>query len=399
MLGLDPWDCRRYEDGLYGNRRMVRGKSTMLAKAREVLVVVVLAALAAAGPLASPLRGQTVELISTETDELPAPTPREDTVPLPSPPSILQPPPPPHPPAPPPLFGPVDPGFDGWGPYGPPSAPPGLFFDLEVSFIHPVLRDRISNNFPLAPSGDTLTVPTAALPWTVAPWFEAGWRFRNGLGQVTLGYRFFDTQANAALPFSDFTPSPDRTRFVLNMVDLDYGTAPYSFAPGWWVKWRAGVRYADIFFDSSIQNATAFQQASNSFQGAGPHARTEIDRQLAGVPGLSLYGRVDGSVEVGRVNQNFRELLTNPDGTQVPGFFNQHSMQAVPVLMLQAGLHYTPPQMANVHFYGGWTFEHWWYVGQLGFESTSTANMSNFISPSRGEFGTQGIFVRGWVDF
>src|SRR5947199_229053 len=74
---------------------------------------------------------------------VPAPLPPPPAPPPPSPLTYTPPPPPPGP------FVTGDPGRDGWGPYGPPSAPPGWFFETELQFIRPVLKDRLSSDAPL----------------------------------------------------------------------------------------------------------------------------------------------------------------------------------------------------------------------------------------------------------
>jgi hypothetical protein len=357
----------------------------MLATGR-VAFVVVLAAILPAGAL----RGQGPVL---PTNPVPV---------LPAPPALLAPPtpalpmtpaaPPPHPAD--TLFTVPDPGRDGWGPYGPPSPPPGFYFGAELQVIRPVLLNRIVNDTPLA-NGAFLQVPSADLNWTVAPWLEAGYRLPESWGFVAADYRFWSSDGSATLPADDGTPSSVHTRASLNMADLDYGTTPYSFAPRWDWVWRVGVRYGNVFFDSRLQNALVNQQSSDFFTGFGPHAQLILQRHVAGVPGLALWTRLDGSVLLGRISQKFRDTAPGPDGT--PGFFSweQNSTQAVPTLLIQPGLAYTPPGRQNLHLFVGYLYERWWYVGQLGETSLSGAG----VSRSHGEVGSQGIFFRAQVDF
>lgn len=282
---------------------------------------------------------------------------------------------------------PVDPGLDGWGPYGLPSPEPGLFFNTELAFIHPVLRNRLTNDTPLRPSGNTLTVPSAELPWTVAPWFDLGYRLPRSLGIVSLNYRFFTADGNGTTVFAGL-PSELRSRLGENVVNLDYGTGPCSFAPRWDFLWRIGAQYADVFFDSRLAGGSASQQASNHFNGAGPHARLDLSRSLDPLPGWSLFSRLDGAVVFGRISQKFSQQ------TAVLETWEQNGTQSVPVLNVQAGLSYTPPALPGWRFTLGYTYEHWWYVGQLGEDSNDGS-----LSRTRGEFETQGIFLRGQVDF
>jgi len=354
-------------------------------------------AVLAAGVPAGALRGQGTELPAEPAPVLPAPRAAGAPAGTLTPPSPALPVTPHAPPPPPPadtLYAVPDPGRDGWGPYGPPSPPPGFFFDVELDIIKPVLLNRIINDTPLA-NGALLQVPSADLNWTVAPWFEAGYRLPESWGFVAAGYRFWSSDGSATLPASDGTPSAVHTRAALNMADIDYGTTPYSIAPRWDWVWRVGVRYGNVFFDSRAVNDAANQESSNYFTGFGPHARLDLQRCIAEVPGLALWTRFDGSVLIGRISQKFRDLETAPDGTQSFNAFEQNSTQAVPTLLIQAGLAYTPPARQNLHLHFGYLYERWWYVGQVGESATSGAA----ISRSHGEVGSQGLFLRAQVDF
>jgi hypothetical protein len=360
----------------------------MLARGRLALVVAVLGALGPGGAT----RGQVAELPLQPAPVLPAPRPADAPAASLAPPALPLTPPPAPPDT---LFDVPDPDRDGWGPYGPPSPPPGFFFDVDLQIIRPVLLNRITNDIPLA-NGAMLHVPSADLNWTVAPWFEVGYRLPESWGFVAGSYRFFSSDGSTTEPPGEGgLVSGVHTRAALNMADLDYGTTPYSFAPRWDWIWRTGVRYGNVFFDSRLQSPVTDQQASNYFTGIGPHARLDLLRHVAEVPGLALWTRFDGSVLIGRVSQRYRDLETAADGTQSFNATEQNSTQAVPTLLLQVGLEYTPPGRENLHFNLGYVYERWWYVGQVGFSGTS----GGIISNSHGEIGSQGISLRGQWDF
>jgi hypothetical protein len=353
----------------------------MGSRARRVLWAVVATALASPG-LA---RAQGPDVLPAPRPVLPA------AAPLPP-----SPPPPPVPP----LEQWLDPGRDGWGPYGPPSPAPGFFFSTELDLVHPVVRNRITNDTPLRPSGDVLTVPTASLPWTVSPWFDLGYRLPDSLGLISLNYRFVVDQGSGADVLLGL-PADLHSRLTQNVVNIDYGTTPYAFAPHSDFSWRIGVELADVYFDSTLRNGASvlavgnsFQQASNNFFGAGPHARMDVEHHLCAVPGLSLFGRVEGAVDFGRISQKFREQVPRGD-FEVTGSWEQNGQQTVPTLLLQAGLDYVPPALPHTKFTLGYIYEHWWYIGQLGEDSITTGA----ISASRGDIDTMGVFLRGQVDF
>lgn len=294
----------------------------------------------------------------------------------------------------PPLEVPLDPGKDGWGPYGEPSLPPGFFFRTDVAFVHPVVRNRLFNDTPLNGTGSTLSLPSAELPWTVSPWFDLTYRLPRSLGLVSLNYRFMDATGNGEGPAFD-QPAAVRSRLDLQVINIDYGTGPYACCSDQFeFDWRVGTELASVFFDTATTQPGRFDQASNRFAGAGFHARMDLFWRLANLPGLSLYSRTEGAVDFGRISQNFREQLDQGSGP-MPGFWNQNSMQTVPMLLVQAGLRYVPPTWPTAQLFLGYTFEHWWYVGQLGESSLDAGIVSN----TRGELGAQGIFVRGQIDF
>ena len=81
----------------------------------------------------------------------PPPGPLGPMVPPPSPLTYA-----PVPPPPPPV---LDPGPDGWGPFGSVSANQGWFFDAEIVLVYPRLKYRATNDLPLPITGG------AIIPW------------------------------------------------------------------------------------------------------------------------------------------------------------------------------------------------------------------------------------------
>jgi Legionella pneumophila major outer membrane protein precursor len=289
--------------------------------------------------------------------------------------------PPPPPPSP---FARPDPGRNGW--VDAPSGAEGPFFNVELDFLKPTVKSRLSGVV-VFPDGstDTVQAPQADLDWSVAPRFEMGYRFADGFGDLSVGYRFLVSEARTDIPTA-FGDSQLRSRLDLNQIDLDYSSARFSPAPFWDLKWRVGARLADVYFDSR-QNVGGFAalQSSNNFFGAGPHFGMDAERRFGLVPGLSAFGRLDGAVLVGRVHQRFEEDLAVGDGTFFPGESTQQRTQSVPVLTLQDGLSYTPKKMEFVHFTTGYQFERWWNIGR--------------INGSTGELTDQGVFLRAEFDY
>jgi hypothetical protein len=286
---------------------------------------------------------------------------------------------------------PVDPGPNGWGPYGPPSAPEGYFAGVEFQWLKPVFRNHLNSDATLV-LGDNLNVPSAKLAWAAEPVFEVGYRLADSAGYFALNYRFLNSDGTQTLDVNG-TPSALRSRVALNSGDLDYGTSPSEVFPRLDLGWRVGVRLADVFYDTRLNNDALSQQISNDFFGAGPHGRMDVHYHINPVPGLSVFGRLDGAVLIGQINQHYRQAVTGADGTVSAAEQERRRTQAVPVFNTQLGLSYTPPSLPNLHLTTGYTFEYYWYLGQLGINPDAT------FPSSRGELGTQGWFLRAQVDF
>jgi hypothetical protein len=296
--------------------------------------------------------------------------------------------PPPAPPAP-----PVDPGPNGWAPYEPPSAPPGYFFNTEIELVYPVLKDRITNDNVVLPSGNQLRVPSTSLDLTVSPKFEFGYRLPDSAGLFAVSLRWLTSQGDGSQVFAGMAVGV-HTRLALEILDLDYGTTKYEVAPHWSIAWRVGARLSDIYFDSSIHSVALSQSASNYFLGAGPHVALDTERSVELIHGLSLFGRLDGAVMIGQTKQDYREYVLLPDGTTVfSSVFPRHT-QTVPNLGVQAGVSYVPPIFTNVKFTTGYQFEAYWSLGQFGLVPPN-----NNLSGSRGELYSHGWFLRGQIDF
>ena len=71
----------------------------------------------------------------------------------------------------------------------------------------------------------------------------------------------------------------------INVGDIDYASNETSLGPDWGMKWRIGLRTADVFFDSQADepilaaaaNSGIFQRSiANNFWGIGPHAGLEL---------------------------------------------------------------------------------------------------------------------------
>ncbi|MBY0232397.1 MAG: hypothetical protein K2W96_24225 [Gemmataceae bacterium] len=280
-----------------------------------------------------------------------------DTLPLlpvpvpPGPPPLVAPPPPPPPPGP---FLPAP---------LPPPTPDGFFANVELAIVLPRIEGKLAG-----PVG----VPPAKLDAAVSPTFEIGYKPGGAEGgYFALALRFLDASGGG----------DPRSRLSAMTFDLDYGQLPVEFAPRWTFGWRVGARIADLSFDSRDGLG---QRSRNEFYGGGVHGRADFERRIVPVPGLSLFGRLDGAVVVGHVVQRY-----SVDGFTV---WDRDS-RAVPMVNAQAGLSYVPPLLPALKVTAGYEYERWFKVGSLGLTATGT------LAGSSGDVWWHGVFLRGQFDF
>jgi hypothetical protein len=260
--------------------------------------------------------------------------------------------------------------------------PPGWFAGLELSFVKPHVRNDLVQDVKIDGFEPvSVQLPSAPLDWTVAPRFEVGYRFPQGFGEVLFAYRFLTTSSTATL--LDFEAvgldALLKSRLSLNVFDLDYGSREYSLGKRWDMKWQIGARLGTAFFDSRATGTFVEQRVNNNFVGAGPHAGLSLWRCLR-IPGLALFGKIEGSTLLGRIHQNFEEVVldepilmsypTQPSNSAqaapIGGATLDRGSQLIPVLRLQAGLAWTPTLDQHfLRFTLGYEFERWWFIGRV----------------------------------
>jgi hypothetical protein len=274
-------------------------------------------------------------------------------------------------------------------PCGPSCAPPGWFATLEIGVLAPRFHNGLTLPVTVAGLTRPVFVPGVPLDWTGSPRIELGYRLADGAGAILASYRSLVTSGGATeANFDPGGPGFVRSRLNLNVVDIEYRSGPCQFAPLWELTWDVGARIGTAYYDSRAAGGVAEERVSNNFVGAGPVAGIEVARRLPEVPGLAVFGRLQGGGMFGTVWQNAEETLRLPDGTQVGGATNAHSGQTVPFLNFLVGLSYVPQVRGRwMRFALGYELEQWWDVGDL--QNT----------PSRGGLTLQGIFFRGEFSF
>jgi hypothetical protein len=276
----------------------------------------------------------------------------------------------------------------------PGAAPPGLFVNVESSVVWPHFSNHLRGGFApnfsvgtppsggLPITGDIVRFPGNPLDVTASPRFEFGYRFPDGFGELRLAYRFMDTKGSdtvlvAPIEANDNLGLASQTgRLDVNIIDLDFGTREYSLGLDCTMRTAVGLRYATAFVDSQVVFRNPVTVTGSPF-GTGPftrlsqtevvgnryfgaHGVLEVGRKLW-VPGLTLFGRLEGAGMYGRVHQTFKETFV-----EAPGFTQQRVTNGVgtPMLAVQAGLIYDVPQWNHARFFIGYQFEQWWQFGR-----------------------------------
>ncbi len=261
-----------------------------------------------------------------------------------------------------------------WSPWG---FGCGWFGALEIDPVGPSIKNRL--NAPVMVGGATtiLQLPSADLHWTVMPNVEMGYRLGQGAGALLVSYRGLSAAGSGALSGFDAAgnAAPLSTHLNLHVVDFDYASRENALGPLWDMKWRAGIRIANVFFDSTAGTPLLSQHESNNFAGAGPHFALELKRRL-GDGGLSILGKLDGGVVLGRVHQLYEEAIPGVGSASTTASANEPA----PVLEVRFGLDYAPAELPNIHLATGYLFQRWWTVGET--------------AGTQGEVTYQGIFCR-----
>ena len=183
-----------------------------------------------------------------------------------------------------------------------PFPPTGWFVSAEADIVSAHITNHLIAPVAVgpapAPAGtaapfpsyiDQVQLPTAELGVVGSPRIELGYRFSPDAGEFVLGYHTVVMEGVAILPGYDIDGSLGVlwSRLNLNVVDADYVSPEYCLGPHWQMKWRAGGRFASVFFDSLASGDILEQRVSNDFIGGGPHVGVDFWRSL-NCPGLAF---------------------------------------------------------------------------------------------------------------
>jgi hypothetical protein len=289
-----------------------------------------------------------------------------------------------------PLPGPY---FDCDARLDPPVLPqPGWVADVEVDVTLPHVSSGIHDTVTLGGVTSRVAIGSARLDWTGSPRVELGYRLPDGFGEFDVAYRFLGARGTGTIEGPGSAPDGPASltsRLDIQVADLDYASNELSICC-WWLKWRLGLRGADIFFDSRADEDPAVaaggsgifeRRLTNNYWGIGPHAGLDFERRLSDT-GLALVGRLDGAILLGRLEQGFFEVSTTP-GLSAQTI--RSNPQAVPTANVSLGLAWRPPSCQALRLFVGYQGEGWWSAGKFA-DSGSDAQIFD-----------QGVLLR--VDF
>ncbi len=267
----------------------------------------------------------------------------------------------------------------------PEFAPPGWLLAVETGAVVPHVKNRLTGQVPVGADIVTVHVPTGELDWTGPTRIELGYRFPEGFGELLVSYRSLVSESFGWI--GNFDPFGDsafrRSRLNVIEVAVDYASREYALGPGWDMKWKAGVRFASVYFDARAVAPVLEERISNDYWGVGPELGLDLRRCLS-LPGLAWFGRLEGAALLGKIKQGFEEDVIR-DGSLLGGAQTVRGNQGVPVLRVQTGLCWTPPRYPRVCLSTGYEYEMWWYIGQAG--------------DSSAELWDQGVFFRAELNF
>jgi hypothetical protein len=302
----------------------------------------------------------------------------------------------------------------------PEAAPPGFFFNVESSIVQPAFHSllvggvvTLAQTSGVAANSAVGLPPGAGLPitgtivnftfsrlnLTITPRFELGYRFREGFGELRLGYRFMDSSGSDTVVVGPLGDAAQKSRLDIQLIDLDYVTREFSLPLGWELRPAVGIRLASAFLDSQVAflnpipyqdqpfglapftRLTQYEAVSSKW--IGVHAVLEVDRRL-GVSGFALFGRVEGAGLFGRTHQTFTETFIEDPGSTGISVANRVGGA---MLATQVGLSYDMPRWKHSRILVGYHYEAWWQVGRGN-------NDQSF-----GTIDDQGLFLRAEFNF
>jgi hypothetical protein len=287
----------------------------------------------------------------------------------------------------------------------PNAAQPGWYTNVETNILFIHLRNQLGGPVPNTLTGNMDFVKFAGNPYnpTVSPRFEVGYRLADNWGSIQLGYRFLASrgtdQVTSGPEDNIQAPANQLGRVDFNMADLTYVSREFALGPYWNMRWGAGLRAMYFFFDSQLQfinptseeGAILKQTESNHLRAYGVWAFLDLERKMP-IPGLALFGRLEGTDFYARTSEVYTETVAGAPGAAPLGFVNRFDGSVGPSILREvAGVSYTVPRWNYSRFMLGYQYETYFHIGR---QSPPDGNVD-----TRGQLDLQGFFLRADFNF
>ncbi|MCE9603324.1 MAG: hypothetical protein K8U03_00300 [Planctomycetia bacterium] len=266
-------------------------------------------------------------------------------------------------------------------------------------------------------SGDTgplaaepVTLGAAGLNWNVSPHFDLGYRFEHGLGEIKVGYRYFNAQGVDPFPSFDSNGlGTISTKINMSVIDLDWCTLdfnsegmPFIFpllkswgraglgkalTPNWFkppmeIRWIFGIRGVTMNYESIGAGDQRFERVMNNFNGCGLHFAIDLNQRLRTSWPLFIHARAEGSGIFGFSDQVFERVGTGVNGISTV----DRDGIGVPTAVVELGLSYAPQlPKRSTKVTLAWQREQWFCFGNGGVSSADLI--------------MQGVLLRGEYKF
>jgi hypothetical protein len=172
-----------------------------------------------------------------------------------------------------------------------------------------------------------------------------------------------------------------------------------STCPAWDLTWSAGVRIADMGYDSLVSGpttgGTGTIDAHMNFVGAGPIIGLAGNRHFGRAQKFSVYADWNLALLLGHYDHTLTRTNNQPTVTNITRF-DADLTRVIPVTEIELGVRWRPRPRLTVS--AGWFMQVWWDLGMTEEEASSFDNL-NFLRDDSNIMSWDGLSVRAELMF
>jgi hypothetical protein len=150
------------------------------------------------------------------------------------------------------------------------------------------------------------------------------------------------------------------SRFTLNQTDLTYSPPVWRWNGESSFFGAVGARGVTLVHEDSTNSTFVFQQAKDSYYGAGPVVALGLASPLRET---QFYARVEGGSLFGSGSSLTREMVVDQNATTIQAV-QLSGFRSVPMLGAEVG--FTTFSTRNSVFVFAYRFDYWWNLGGVG---------------------------------